>query len=139
MEAIWVYGGPSNEITLCDKETGWLPDQPEGPRVTADLNAMAANATAAPGNVTPNAGSQLNTDAAYLQDEMNPAGLPGAMPIDNSDFVSAINDFGQAGTAYQSGDKSGANADLQAGTTALKAVLAAINADGCQPPDGGTS
>ena len=94
---------------------------------------MAANATAAPGNVTPNIGSQVNTDATRLLQ------VAGNMPIDSSDFDSAINDFGQAGTAYQSGDKSGANADLQTGTTALKAVLAAINADGCQPPVGGTS
>jgi hypothetical protein len=136
MEAIWAYSAPSSATTPCGRQSEWLTPNSLRAPMSTDLNAMAANATAAPGNVTPNIGSQVNADATALLTSIS-RGLP--MPIDNSDFTSAISDFAQAGTAYQSGDKSGTNADLQAGTTALKAVLATINADGCQPPDGGTS
>jgi hypothetical protein len=62
MEAIWVYSAPSSTTTPCGQQSKWL--QPKGPPapLSMDLNAMATNATAAPGNVTPNIGNQINAD-----------------------------------------------------------------------------
>jgi hypothetical protein len=101
-------------------ESGWLA-QVQGAlqNVQQDLTTISSDASSNPDNLALD-GSELAQDAqAVLNDEIDPA------PVDNSDFVAAMNDYIAAGNDYSGDSSSGqqnpaqANQEIGEGNTAL--------------------
>jgi hypothetical protein len=94
-------------------------------QVSGDLTQISSDAGSNPANLSLD-GSQLALDAqAVLNDEIDPA------PVDNSDFVAAMNDYIAAGNDYSGDNSSGqqnlaqANQEIGEGGTALSSFDAA--------------
>jgi hypothetical protein len=90
-------------------ESGWLA-QVQAPlqNVQEDLNSISSDASGNPANLSLD-GAQLTQDAqAALNEETDPA------PVDNSDFVSAMNDYVAAGNDYSGDNSSGQQNSAQA-------------------------
>jgi len=94
-------------------------------QVSQDLSQIASDESSNPANLIVD-GSQLAGDAqAVLNEETDPA------PVDNSDFVAAMNDYIAAGNDYSGDNSSGqqnvaqADQEVAAGNAALKSFEAA--------------
>jgi hypothetical protein len=107
-------------------ESGWAA-QVQAPlqEVSQDLSQIASDESSDPADLTVD-GANLTGDAqAVLNDEVDPA------PVDNSDFVAAMNDYIAAGNDYSGDNSSGqqnvtqADQEVAAGTAALKSFEAA--------------
>jgi hypothetical protein len=107
-------------------ESGWLA-QVQAPlqNVTEDLNSISSDASGNPANLSLD-GAQLTQDAqAVLNEETDPA------PVDNSDFVAAMNDYVAAGNDYSGDNSSGqqnpaqASQEIGEGNTVLNSFNAA--------------
>jgi hypothetical protein len=111
---------------IASGESGWAA-QVQAPlqQVSQDLSQIASDESSNPANLTVD-GANLTGDAqAVLNDEIDPA------PVDNSDFVAAMNDYIAAGNDYSGDNSSGqqnvtqADQEVAAGTAALKSFEAA--------------
>ena len=94
-------------------------------QVSQDLSQIASDESSNPANLIVD-GANLTGDAqAVLNDETDPA------PVDNSDFVTAMNDYIAAGNDYSGDNSSGqqnvaqADQEVAAGNAALKSFEAA--------------
>jgi hypothetical protein len=90
-------------------ESEWLA-QVQAPlqNVQEDLNSISSDASGNPENLSLD-GAQLTQDAqAALNEETDPA------PVDNSDFVTAMNDYVAAGNDYSGDNSSGQQDSAQA-------------------------
>ena len=97
-------------------------------QVSQDLSQIESDESNDPASLTVD-GAQLTGDAqAALNEETDPA------PVDNSGFVTAMNDYIAAGNDYSGDNSSGqqnvaqANQEIGEGTTALSSFDAAIGA-----------
>jgi len=106
--------------------SAWLA-QVQAPlqQVSQDLSQISSDASSDPASLTVD-GAQLAQDAqAVLNDEIDPA------PVDNSDFVAAMNDYIAAGNDYSGDNSSGqqnisqANQEIGEGNTVLNSFDAA--------------
>jgi hypothetical protein len=106
--------------------SAWLA-QVQAPlqQVSDDLAQISSDASSNPANLFLD-GSQLAQDAqAVLNDEIDPA------PVDNSDFVAAMNDYIAAGNDYSGDNSSGqqnpaqASQEIGQGNAALRSFQAA--------------
>ena len=119
---------------IASGESGWAA-QVQAPlqQVSQDLSQIASDESSNPADLTVD-GANLTGDAqAVLNDEVDPA------PVDNSDFVAAMNDYIAAGNDYSGDNSSGqqnvaqADQEVAAGTAALKSFEAANTGSSAAP------
>jgi hypothetical protein len=120
---------------IASGENGWAA-QVQAPlqQVSQDLSQIASDESSNPSYLTVD-GANLTGDAqAVLNDEIDPA------PVDNSDFVAAMNDYIAAGNDYSGDNSSGqqnvtqADQEVAAGTAALKSFEAANTGSSAAAP-----
>jgi hypothetical protein len=103
-------------------------------QVSQDLSQIASDESGNPADLTLD-GANLTGDAqAVLNDEIDPA------PVDNSDFVAAMNDYIAAGNDYSGDNSSGqqnvpqADQEIAAGNAAQQSFEAANTGSGATAP-----
>lgn len=94
-------------------------------QVSQDLSQIASDESSNPANLTVDGANLTGDTQAVLNDETDPA------PVDNSDFVAAMNSYIAAGNDYSGDNSSGqqnvaqADQEVAAGNAALKSFEAA--------------
>lgn len=94
-------------------------------QVSQDLSQIASDESSNPANLTVDGANLTGDTQAVLNDETDPA------PVDNSDFVAAMNNYIAAGNDYSGDNSSGqqnvaqADQEVAAGNAALKSFEAA--------------
>ena len=103
-------------------------------QVSQDLSQIASDESSNPANLTVDGANLTGDTQAVLNDETDPA------PVDNSDFVAAMNSYIAAGNDYSGDNSSGqqnvaqADQEVAAGNAALKSFEAANGGSSAAAP-----